>query len=95
MQGEIINSKTVIHPVNVFTTLKYVNAENADVYEHSKRLIAICEKSVGLSGRSLRKIPFLAHALYLKPKGGHSIDEFLDAMEKAVEHEKTERKHFI
>lgn len=62
--------------------------------EESAKFKAVCEKSEGLSGRSLRKIPFLAHALFLKDKTEHSLQEFLIAMEKAVEHEKSERKHF-
>ncbi|CAG9773676.1 unnamed protein product [Ceutorhynchus assimilis] len=60
----------------------------------SQRLTKICEKSIGLSGRSLRKIPFLADALFLK---GNQPDvyDFLDAMEQAIEKELSDRNYFI
>ncbi|XP_056638499.1 pachytene checkpoint protein 2 homolog isoform X1 [Diorhabda sublineata] len=57
----------------------------------TNKLLDICEKSLGLSGRSLRKIPFLAHALYLESSS--SLQEFLGAMEQAVIKEISERKH--
>lgn len=53
----------------------------------------ICEQSVGLSGRSLRKIPFIAHALFLNTELV-TLKQFLLAMEKAIEKEKTERQYF-
>ncbi|EFA08556.1 Pachytene checkpoint protein 2 homolog-like Protein [Tribolium castaneum] len=61
--------------------------------EETQKLWQICEKSKGLSGRSLRKIPFIAHALYLE---GTCIDlgKFLDAMLSAIEREKKERQYF-
>ncbi|XP_044252792.1 pachytene checkpoint protein 2 homolog [Tribolium madens] len=60
---------------------------------NKEKLWEICEKSQGLSGRSLRKIPFIAHALYLE---GSSIDlgKFLAAMLSAIEREKKERQYF-
>lgn len=61
--------------------------------EESKLLLKICEQSKGLSGRSLRKIPFIAHALFLK-KSFVSLKEFLEAIDKAVEKEKIERTYF-
>lgn len=57
----------------------------------TSQLLEICKKSMGLSGRSLRKIPFLAHALYLGSSS--TLQEFLGAMEQAVEKEIFERKH--
>lgn len=53
----------------------------------------ICEQSIGLSGRSLRKIPFIAHALFLK-QSFVTLKEFLEAIEKAVENEKVQRSYF-
>ncbi|CAH1154635.1 unnamed protein product [Phaedon cochleariae] len=67
---------------------------NAVLCQDTKQLLVLCEKSVGLSGRSLRKIPFLAHALFLK-QSLVSLSEFLSAMEKAVEKEHAERLHFV
>lgn len=49
----------------------------------SLELYDLAEKSVGMSGRSLRKIPFLAHSLYLD-KNATTIEDFLQAMQKAI-----------
>ncbi|KAH0566948.1 pachytene checkpoint protein 2 homolog [Cotesia glomerata] len=46
--------------------------------------------SVGLSGRTLRKIPFLAHALHLNGIDQCTTSVFLHAMVKAVKNCKTE-----
>lgn len=57
------------------------------------KLLKVCEQSLGLAGRSLRKIPFIAHSLYVT-KNFPSLKEFLEAMEKALEREKIERNYF-
>lgn len=59
----------------------------------TQQLLDLCKKSLGLSGRSLRKIPFLAHALYLNGSFSN-LNEFLTAMDKAVEKEIWERSYF-
>lgn len=59
----------------------------------TKYLLKICSRSVGLSGRSLRKMSFIAHALFLN-KTEISLAEFLSAMEKAIEREHSERHYF-
>ncbi|KAJ8928793.1 hypothetical protein NQ314_018592 [Rhamnusium bicolor] len=79
------------HPVEPIESL--INNRNIEHVEESKHLFRVCEKSLGLSGRSLRKIPFIAHALFLE-KSLVSLSEFLLAMEKAVEKEHMERKYF-
>lgn len=43
----------------------------------------VCDAAVGLSGRTLRKLPFLAHALYLK-KDTSTLKEFLHALRDAT-----------
>ncbi|XP_055609729.1 pachytene checkpoint protein 2 homolog [Uranotaenia lowii] len=43
----------------------------------------LAQMSVGLSGRSLRKVPFLAHALYVKQEET-SLIKFISAMRSAV-----------
>uniref|UniRef100_A0AAR5PM19 AAA+ ATPase domain-containing protein n=1 Tax=Dendroctonus ponderosae TaxID=77166 RepID=A0AAR5PM19_DENPD len=65
-----------------------------DMQEHSKQLIKICEASVQLSGRTLRKIPFLAYALFINGTKNPDLRIFLDAMDKAVEKEHQQRKDF-
>lgn len=91
----MISGKDFILPVTVLDNLQMDETRNSDAQVHSRKLIDICRNSTGLSGRSLRKIPFLAHALFLKNKRIHSMDEFLTAMERAIDHEKSERLHFV
>ncbi|XP_058115995.1 pachytene checkpoint protein 2 homolog [Anopheles ziemanni] len=46
-------------------------------------LLQVVELSTGLSGRTLRKIPFLAHAIFVK-KESDSLLNFLSAMRQAI-----------
>jgi hypothetical protein len=48
-------------------------------------------QSEGLSGRTLRKIPFLAHAYYVQVPQV-SLADFIKAMHKAVTKQLAERK---
>uniref|UniRef100_A0A8C5EIP1 Pachytene checkpoint protein 2 homolog n=1 Tax=Gouania willdenowi TaxID=441366 RepID=A0A8C5EIP1_GOUWI len=64
------------------------------VCEHSLRLMDIALKSLGLSGRALRKLPFLAHALYVKTPTV-SLEKFLEAMNKAVDKQKEEKGNLV
>jgi hypothetical protein len=50
-------------------------------------------QSEGLSGRTLRKIPFLEHAHYTQVPQV-LLEEFIKAMHKAVTKQLTERKDF-
>ncbi|KAG5678483.1 hypothetical protein PVAND_008153 [Polypedilum vanderplanki] len=50
----------------------------------SNIMIQICQEAVGISGRGLRKLPFLAHALFLK-KESATLREFLIAMRYAID----------
>lgn len=65
---ELIRTKIISSEINLKTSVE---------------LKQVCEMSVGLSGRTLRKIPFLAHALHLN-KETANLDEFLIAMRLAV-----------
>lgn len=53
-------------------------------------LKSIAEKCVGLSGRALRKLPFLAHALFVQ-KTLTTIEEYLFALDRAVQRESSVR----
>lgn len=57
------------------------NSENVD------RLLDIAKKSQGLSGRSLRKLPLLAHAWFVN-SDKVELSTFLDVLEDSVD------KHF-
>lgn len=54
-------------------------------------MITFSNKFVGVSGRTLRKIPFLAHMRFIK-KETCNMSEYLVAMEKALEFDQKERK---
>jgi len=57
----------------------------------TERLYNIAQESEGLSGRALRKLPFLAHAAFIG-KRDTPLNEFLTALERATakEHEARE-----
>ena len=53
-------------------------------------LNALAVKCGGLSGRALRKLPFLAHAMFAPEAAADAplpLDDFLDALHRAVQHE--------
>lgn len=70
-----------------------MNCNNTGEFEITKNLMDISQLSIGLSGRALRKIPFLAHALFLE---GNivNMEQFFEAMKKAIVHECQQRTHF-
>ncbi|RZB84914.1 pachytene checkpoint protein 2 -like [Asbolus verrucosus] len=88
IKAQIISNESMVAPADT----AFKNKEECE-NKHTKKLMEICERSVGLSGRSLRKVPFIAHALFLN-NSFVTLGEFLDAMLKAVEREKKERKYF-
>ncbi|XP_058455724.1 pachytene checkpoint protein 2 homolog [Malaya genurostris] len=57
--------------------------KNIPTDEYFTRLREVAELSVGLSGRSLRKVPFLAHALFVKQEETTML-HFLEAMKSAI-----------
>ena len=61
------------------------------ISEHGQRLWKIANKSVGLSGRTLRKLPFLAHARFAHTTDSVTLGCFLDILSKAVEVQFSER----
>uniref|UniRef100_A0AAR2IR83 Pachytene checkpoint protein 2 homolog n=1 Tax=Pygocentrus nattereri TaxID=42514 RepID=A0AAR2IR83_PYGNA len=63
MKRQIIYPRQQLLNLEELHTMGYIES---DVTALSLYLQRIAKKSVGLSGRTLRKIPFLAHALYAK-----------------------------
>lgn len=59
------------------------------------KLGRIAENADGLSGRALRKLPFLAHAGAGFPGGRATADQFLDAMDTALNEEKNDREALV
>lgn len=58
-------------------------------------LCKIAEKAHGLSGRALRKLPFLAHAGAGFPGGRATAQQFLHAMDVALDEEKNDRQTLV
>ncbi|DAA17766.1 pachytene checkpoint protein 2 homolog [Bos indicus x Bos taurus] len=84
----------IIYPRQQLLTLRELEMigfiEN-NVSKLSLLLSEISRKSEGLSGRVLRKLPFLAHALYIQAPTV-TIEGFLQALSLAVEKQFEERK---
>lgn len=70
--------------------LEFMRFVENDVTKDSLQLREIAMKSHGLSGRTLRKLPFIAHAVYVQ-KDKVSLPEFLSALDKAVQQQFRER----
>ena len=69
--------------------LKKLGYEENSSTKNSLKLMDLSQESLGLSGRVLRKIPFLAHAFYLRTKRC-TLTRFLRAMHLAVKRQKEE-----
>ncbi|KFM75674.1 hypothetical protein X975_22642, partial [Stegodyphus mimosarum] len=91
--GIIRTSQTVLELPRLSAVLKLKTLQdehvNSDVLsevnlDKSLLLNSIAKKSVGLSGRTLRKMPFVAYSLFIKTPLV-SLDVFLDALSKAVD----------
>lgn len=84
----------IIYPRQQLLTLRDLEmigyVEN-NVSKLSLLLNDISRKSEGLSGRVLRKIPFLAHALFIQSPTV-TLEKFLQALSLAVERQFEERK---
>jgi len=89
MKCSIIAPKEQLFDIKTLELMKY--ADN-DATSYSLRLLAIAKKSCGLSGRTLRKLPFLAHALYLDD-APISMDVYLNALSNAVTSQFKEREN--
>jgi pachytene checkpoint protein 2 len=59
--------------------------ENSQQFSTANIMAQVCKEAAGLSGRLLRKLPFLAHALFLKKDTG-TLREFLIAMRAAIDY---------
>lgn len=67
--------------------LKFRGYEEFFETKHSLMLLEISQESFGLSGRTLKKIPFLAQALFIHTKKS-TLAQFLRAMHYAIEKQK-------
>lgn len=69
--------------ITSLTTLDQVQICSPD--SGAMKLLKISELCVGVSGRILRKLPFLAHAIFLKQKETVTMQEYLLALKLAIE----------
>merc|ERR1712142_1313843 len=53
----------------------------------------VSEDSQGFSGRTLRKLPFIAFALFIRSSVKPNLAQFIDALSNAVQRQKDERGH--
>lgn len=75
------------------SVMKIHNLEQNCKCENSKELMKICQMSEGFSGRTIRKVPFIAHALFSKTETG-TLRHFLDSLILAVEYLRKEKNQF-
>jgi len=62
-----------------------------DSTRFSLALVDICRQCEGLSGRALRKLPFLAYSFYIQ--GICTLDQFLQALKRTIDREYQGRGH--
>lgn len=87
---ELMRTKLMEHEeIHDFSYLKKLGYEENSATKNSLKLKELSQESLGFSGRILRKIPFLAHAFYLRTKKC-TLTRFLRAMHLAVKREKEE-----
>ncbi|KAM3614413.1 uncharacterized protein V6R79_013838 [Siganus canaliculatus] len=93
---ELMKCQIIYPREQLFTImeLQMMGFAESEVSQHSLTLRAIAQKSNGLSGRALRKLPFLAHALFVKTPTV-SLARFLEAMDRAVDKQKEEKANLI
>uniref|UniRef100_A0A671LKN0 Pachytene checkpoint protein 2 homolog n=2 Tax=Sinocyclocheilus TaxID=75365 RepID=A0A671LKN0_9TELE len=94
---EELMKRHIIYPRQQLLSLEELGTMNfmeSDVTRLSLTLRNLAQRSVGLSGRALRKIPFLAHALYGK-SSTLTVEGFLKAMERAVDKQRQEQASLV
>lgn len=93
---ELMKCQIIYPRQQLFTMyeLETIGFARTEVSEHSLKLRNIAIKSKGLSGRTLRKLPFLAHALFVKTPTVN-LERFLEALSKAVDKQKEEKGDLV
>ncbi|XP_076585045.1 pachytene checkpoint protein 2 homolog [Chaetodon auriga] len=91
MKCQIIYPRQQLFTIFELETMGFAESE---VSEHSLNLRNIAIKSKGLSGRALRKIPFLAHAMFVRTPTA-TLERFLEAMDQTVDKHKEENANLV
>ncbi|KAJ3246070.1 Pachytene checkpoint protein 2 [Chytriomyces hyalinus] len=95
---ELLRCRLISHesPDNPFLDWRnikvFVENDCMDETSYSWRVYEIAGACAGLSGRAIRKMPFIAHALFIKTSQPVSLEKYLDALELAVDEEHSARK---
>ncbi|XP_068691195.1 pachytene checkpoint protein 2 homolog [Montipora foliosa] len=89
MKVGIISPVQQILCVRDLEVLRFVNNDATNL---SLQLLEIAKNSHGLSGRTLRKIPFLAHARHIQAQSV-TLQGFLSALSRTVEKQFEDRKN--
>ncbi|XP_025198646.1 pachytene checkpoint protein 2 homolog [Melanaphis sacchari] len=89
---ELIKVKLIINVEehHQFDRLPDINGEQKEVLSTTQKLYQISKESVGLSGRVLKKITFIAHSIYVRQPQCDGVYLFLEALHKAVKYQKTQ-----
>jgi len=72
--------------------LKMMGLQENKANSLSFRLLEVARKSYGLSGRTLRKLPFLAHAMFLQSHMVVTQEQFVQALSSAVDKQLADRE---
>lgn len=91
MKCQIIYPRLQLFTIHELETMGFATSE---LLEHSLKLRNIAVKSKGLSGRALRKLPFLAHALFVKTPSV-TLERFLEALCRTVDKQREEKADLI
>lgn len=89
MKVGIISPVQQVLCVRDLEVLRFVNNDATNL---SLQLLEIARKSHGLSGRTLRKIPFLAHARHIQAQSV-TLQGFLSALSRTVEKQFEDREN--
>ena len=73
-------------------TLQMMGLQENKANSISFRLLEVARKSVGLSGRTLRKLPFLAHAMFLQGYTVVTQEQYVQALSSAVDKQLKDRE---
>ncbi|XP_071444081.1 pachytene checkpoint protein 2 homolog isoform X1 [Hetaerina americana] len=84
---------TPVEKIFPIRSLQLTKFEENDATRLSIQLLAIARASEGMSGRTLRKIPFLAHAHFIQ-SSVVPLEDFMKALEKAVFKQKLDCEEF-
>ncbi|KAL3311630.1 Pachytene checkpoint protein 2 [Cichlidogyrus casuarinus] len=83
--SELCRVGIIREPSAMIMDVKYLK-NNSLLNEISKKLAAFASKCQGLSGRSIRKLPLLAHSFHIPHSASHcSLDQFIEALNKSLD----------